>query len=57
MCRFKGEYYLTGIASSCTFKNKIIGTLRKCRKQSSYFVSVAWHRPWIEEKLGMKVSI
>ena len=56
MCRFKGEYYLTGIASFCNLGN-IIGRLRQCGQKSSHFVSVAWHRSWIEAKAGMKVGI
>ena len=56
MCPFKGEYYFTGIASLCKFKN-LIGRRWQCLQKSSHFVSVAWHRSWIEEKVGMKVSI
>ena len=56
MCPSKGEYYLTGIASLCKFKN-LIGRRWQCLQKSSHFVSVAWHRSWIEEKVGMKVSI
>ena len=56
MCPYKGEYYFTGIASLCKFKN-LIGRRWQCLQKSSHFVSVAWHRLWIEEKVGMKVSI
>ena len=48
MCQFKGEYYLTGIASFCKFKT-LFGLCTQSRQESSHFISVASHRLWIED--------
>ena len=45
MCRFEGEYYITGIGSFCKFKPS------QCLQMASRFVSVASYRAWIEETL------
>ena len=56
MCRFKGEYYLTGIAHSCKFKDPFSDwKLTQCGGKNSHFVSVAWHRSWIEDVVRIRI--
>ena len=62
MCQFEfdGDYHLTGIASSCKFEIKnLAGKLKQSLQRSSCFVSVAYHREWIEKtsKILMEVII